>query len=650
MAIEINSSDIFTKQQLNKSFKIYAGPGAGKTHFLVENIKNIISTNKKIVESNNRKVLCITYTNAAVDEIKKRLGSYVNNVEIYTIHGFIIKHIIKPYQSELRRHILNDFNIRIKKNELITSQIEGLGLLHGFEKSDIYEFINLECNSSNKSINYSKTKMSKVEIDISKYCDNGQTVLKAPRDVEEKHILAIKKYIWSKAKKLTHDEILYFGYKIAIFNSTVCYALRVQFPFIFVDEFQDTNPLQAKLLENISNKCTTIGVIGDLAQSIYSFQGARPSKFSGFLSGENIDEYIISGNRRSSANIIHMCNYIRQTDKIIQKGIKEYNDINNKDLKESIKVKVLIGDNKNVINIINNIVKSGGVVLTRSWAASFKYMNGVLDEQKEILRRIYNSYINSTIDIRAEITEHANVTWVRAFKFVFMLWDAYKSNSVADILNALNLYVDTKKIIKNKQISINVIVKIISILDETFSKVNDNINVVEIIQDINKQFKDNKNFEILKLFTSIQKSKDNEQEFVVSCFTDLDREDLINNVSKLNWKTSYMLFNKVFCKDSQYMTVHQAKGLEWDKVVVSLTPVVRYDKTSFIQMFINPRILRETPSDEFTRMFFVACSRAKEELYIHVKDNYADIQNMKNALNKYCLDKRIDVFYEFITG
>ena len=50
--------------------------------------------------------------------------------------------------------------------------------------------------------------------------------------------------------------------------------------FIFVDEFQDTNPLQTKLIKMIGEKSTIIGIIGDLAQSIYSFQGAKPSQFA----------------------------------------------------------------------------------------------------------------------------------------------------------------------------------------------------------------------------------------------------------------------------------------------------------------------------------------------------------------------------------
>ena len=77
------------------------------------------------------------------------------------------------------------------------------------------------------------------------------------------------------SKKLTHNEILYFGYRILESNPTAAYSIRVKFPFMFVDEFQDTNPLQTLIVKLIGQKSTIIGIVGDVAQSIYSFQGAR---------------------------------------------------------------------------------------------------------------------------------------------------------------------------------------------------------------------------------------------------------------------------------------------------------------------------------------------------------------------------------------
>ena len=194
MAIEIKSGDMLSNEQLEQHMKIYAGPGAGKTHFLVENIKNIIENNKKITGSENKKVLCITYTNAAVDEIKRRLVKYSDNVAIYTIHGFIIEYIIKPYQTELKKHILNDFGIKIDSEVKISSQIEGLGIWHGHDRDKIYEYIKSE-SGTDSAIDYSKNAMGKVEIDILEYCDTNIIEISKPQRVQEEHKITIKKYV-----------------------------------------------------------------------------------------------------------------------------------------------------------------------------------------------------------------------------------------------------------------------------------------------------------------------------------------------------------------------------------------------------------------------------------------------------------------------
>ena len=101
----------------------------------------------------------------------------------------------------------------------------------------------------------------------------------------------------------------------------------------------------------------------------------------------------------------------------------------------------------------------------------------------------------------------------------------------------------------------------------------------------------------------------------------------------------------VFSKDSKYMTVHQAKGLEWQKVFVSIN-TTRGDSTSFVDMFKNSNILFENPSNEFTRIFYVACSRAIEELYIAIDD--VDKPVIQQKLDEYIKEKNISKFYDFI--
>lgn len=91
--ITITSSDLIPIEQ---HFKVIAGPGAGKTHWLVNHIKNVVKNSVRLEKT--RKIACITYTNIAVETIMKRLGtSIANRVEVSTIHSFLYRHVVKPY-------------------------------------------------------------------------------------------------------------------------------------------------------------------------------------------------------------------------------------------------------------------------------------------------------------------------------------------------------------------------------------------------------------------------------------------------------------------------------------------------------------------------------------------------------------------------
>ena len=76
-------------------FKVSAGPGAGKTHWLVEHIKNVLHYSNRL--NKIRKIACITYTNIAVETILTRLSTSATRVDVSTIHSFLYRHIVKPY-------------------------------------------------------------------------------------------------------------------------------------------------------------------------------------------------------------------------------------------------------------------------------------------------------------------------------------------------------------------------------------------------------------------------------------------------------------------------------------------------------------------------------------------------------------------------
>ena len=645
MAIEMTSGDIFTPEQLEKHAKVYAGPGAGKTHFLVENVKNIVTTNPLITQSRARKVLCVTYTNAAVDEIKRRLDKFTDHVEVHTIHGFIIKHIIQPFQQDLRGIMESDFGIEVSSKGKISSQVEGLGILHGVNKNEIYDFIRKTSPTefSDDEFGYSKKAMGEVEVNNDAFVSSitkGTTRcigLKVPSKINEQHVVPLKKYIWSKIRKLTHNEILYFGYRILESNPTALYAIRVKFPFIFVDEFQDTNPLQTLIIKLIGKKSTIVGIVGDIAQSIYSFQGAQPTDFKNFSieGGRDVNEYVINGNRRSTENVVNFCNFLRQSDaNVVQISKRPYDTENQKTLSESKKIHFLIGNSLVIHNTIQGILKNDGVVLTRAWASAFDYIQGVDESQVKLLKTIYNSYYNSPIQLRDEIVEHNNVTWVRAFRFIFSLWESYLNGSFIDVLKALKLYTT----IDARKLTPKIIFQMRGLSDNVFRDVIEQNYTCDIINKFNAEIEKPEFEELKEAVFGL--------DFAIPLFDDLDNERLTTAVGGLFWDTSYRLFTEVFSENSKYMTVHQAKGLEWDKVIVSVIPN-RFDKIKITDLYSKPQLTNENPADEFTRMYYVACSRAKEDLYIHISDEHL-IAKIQAAICAFIEKTGNRITYEFI--
>ena len=276
--------------------------------------------------------------------------------------------------------------------------------------------------------------------------------------------------------------------------------------------------------------------------------------------------------------------------------------------------------------------------MTRAWASAFDYIQNIDEGQAGLLKSIYNSYLNTPIRLREEIVEHNNVKWVRAFRFIFSLWESFENGSLIDMISALQIYLNTDSKINVENITPKFIFQFNYILNAVFKDVNDSSLTCNVIQKFNNQITSDEYVDLRELF------KDGIN--TISVFDDQDREDLIKNVSLLRWDTSYKLFTEVFSENSKYMTVHQAKGLEWDKVIVSLTPTNR-DEINISDVFSNPLLTAESSSNEFVRMYYVACSRAREDLYIHIPSGCSkDV--IIYSLDTYIQNTECSLKYEFL--
>lgn len=298
MVTEINSED---RIPVDCHFKVTAGPGAGKTHWLINHIKNVLAHSDRLGKCG--KIACITYTNVGVDTIVRRLGLTTKGVEVCTIHSFFYNNIVKPYLWLIADD--EGFNLELLKGE-----------------DDRFDFSypTLEAIKKESNQRYATDALLKLAIRNARWRidEHGEIVCKPKHAMKanargtilsSKTYLAYKKQAWAKGL-MHYDDVIYFVYRLFERIPFIQEVIARRFPFLFIDEFQDSHPIQVRLIKKLSEHGSIIGVIGDPAQSIYQFLGADVTQFNTFAL-PHLQEYVISGNRRSTIKIVDFLNSIR---------------------------------------------------------------------------------------------------------------------------------------------------------------------------------------------------------------------------------------------------------------------------------------------------------------------------------------------------
>lgn len=343
-------------------FKLCAGPGAGKTRFLINHINNVIANSKRITKV--KKIACITYTNIGVETIKKRFDNSINEVEVNTIHSFLYNHVIKPYLW-----VINDeYEIPLADVDGHDEVIPTFTILKEWKQITEQTYIKDRDNAALRR-----------ELDGLKWSrqSDGEIVLKlkfpSKLMVKNSSLLEYKKICWKKAK-ISHDDVLFLSYKILKKNGYILEVLRSKFPYIFIDEFQDTHPIQSEIIKMIGEKETIIGVIGDYGQSIFEFMGANVQDFVDFEL-KDMELYKIENNHRSTEEIISILNHIRNESTFVQTS---------PDNKSGKKPQIIIGE---FIDVYKEALKISG----NEPICSLSYKNDIAN----IMKFGYTNYFDS---------------------------------------------------------------------------------------------------------------------------------------------------------------------------------------------------------------------------------------------------------------
>ena len=371
---------------IDQSFKVSAGPGAGKTHWLINHIKNVVSNSHKLDVV--KKVACITYTNVGTDNITSRLDIGNDVVEVCTIHSFLYTNVIKPYIYLVAKNlglkldnlvVIDDSNfksIEIARQILLNIKktwVNAQAYLKGLEKA-MWRYEHHE---------YKHYKPNYAQV----YDLRG-----SKRYVGNDLYMEFKRWLWRRGY-MSFDDIFYFSYILLSKYPNIYKLIKAKYPYIFVDEFQDTVPFVVDFLTLLGTEGVIVGAVGDKAQSIYDFLGATVEQFDNFKVPK-MKEYEIRGNWRSTKQIIDLLNIIRKD--FPQDCLNE---------SEGLVPELLVGDMLKCYQLC--IEKSGtdeiqSLAFQNLLANSMRYKNGVREMDK-ILEMDFDSDSNRQMVIKALI-------------------------------------------------------------------------------------------------------------------------------------------------------------------------------------------------------------------------------------------------------
>ena len=263
----------------SESVLLEACPGSGKTRTLIAKLLHSVEE----IRGTPRKICCITYTNAAVHEIEKRLrylgiGNDLDYCDISTIHAFCLNNILIHFFWKLPEY-RDGFRILPPDSEKFIMLAKRVCQDHNIPHNSLGLF-----------------EMLNRKLDGSPYVTRPLT--------EEAAI-----DFWCRLQKeqyIDFTNIVYLSYCLIERFPSIANFLACKYAWFLIDEFQDTTELQVQIFSKIArNKRSRFFMVGDSLQSIFSFSGARPQLMSSFAKLVDAKSDItLTGNFRSSPQII----------------------------------------------------------------------------------------------------------------------------------------------------------------------------------------------------------------------------------------------------------------------------------------------------------------------------------------------------------
>ncbi len=259
---------------------VLAGPGSGKTLVITQRTKYLIEQH----HVNPQEILVITFTKAAAEEMRGRFqaASDARGVTFGTFHAVFFG-ILRHAYHYTAANILSEE----RKFQILQQLLRGLRL----EAQDIKEML--------PEVAAEISLVKNEQIDLSNYYSRS-----CPEDAFR---LIYQRYeqIHREQNLLDFDDMMVYTYELLNARPDILAAWQRRFRYILVDEFQDINLLQYRILRLLAAPENNLFIVGDDDQSIYRFRGAKPEIMLGFARDfPQAVKIVLDQNFRSTAPVI----------------------------------------------------------------------------------------------------------------------------------------------------------------------------------------------------------------------------------------------------------------------------------------------------------------------------------------------------------
>jgi DNA helicase II / ATP-dependent DNA helicase PcrA len=271
---------------------ILAGAGSGKTRVITVRIAYLISE-KNVAPYN---ILAVTFTNKAAGEMRARVeelikGQKLNSAPLVTTFHSLCVRILRQDIEQLQEGYTKSFTIYDTDDSMkvIKACVKDIGM----------DDKHLPARQVQNAISGSKNRGEDFEMYASKveYTDERRAAIAKVFKLYETRL--------NNANALDFDDLMIKTVRLLRTNQAVRDKFNDKFKYILVDEYQDTNALQFALIKYLTEKQQNICVVGDDAQSIYSFRGADIANILSFeQSYPDAKVIMLEQNYRSTQTIL----------------------------------------------------------------------------------------------------------------------------------------------------------------------------------------------------------------------------------------------------------------------------------------------------------------------------------------------------------